>query len=308
MDTLLLIDGNAMMHRAYHALPPLTSRSGIQTNILYGFLGMLIKANDDFAPTHIIVCFDTPKPTFRKTIFKEYQAHRPQLEDSFKAQIPLLKEMLTATGIPMFEQPGYEADDIIGTIAEKYKRAMRVLILTGDKDIMQLVDKNVFVITPKLGLTNISLYGETEVKEKLGVEPASIPELKGLMGDPSDNYPGAKGIGPKTAVKLLEQFKTAENVVKNADRIDNERIKHIIKDHAEDVLLSKKLATILTDVPISCDVEKTRFTGFTPGLQQFLAKYDIKSLSNRIFGTKTAAKPPQKKEREEVNSNQEKLF
>src|SRR3989338_5050149 len=179
MQTLLLIDGNAIMHRAYHALPPFKTKDGTPTNVIYGFFSMLHKSIIDFKPTHIVVCFDTPKPTFRNRIFKEYQAQRPKIADDFIVQIPLLKEALDKAGVIHLEKDGYEADDLIGTISNKFKtNQIRVLILSGDRDIQQLVDKNVFVITPKLGLSDIKIYDSAEVKKKYGLEPTKIPDLK----------------------------------------------------------------------------------------------------------------------------------
>jgi len=308
MDTLLLIDGNAIMHRAFHALPPFQTKDGTQTNILYGFLGILLKAIEDFTPTHIIVAFDTPTPTFRKKLHKEYQSHRPDLVDDFKVQIPILRQMLRDADITTLEKPGFEADDVIGTIVARFKKNARILILTGDKDIMQLVDKNVTVVTPKVGVSSVNVYGIDEVKQKLGVVPSMIPELKGLMGDPSDNYKGAKGIGPKTAVKLLEQFGSIEKMLAHPEKIENERIMNLIKEHADSIRMSKKLATIVTDVPVECDIEMTRFKGFPPKLARFLDRYEIHSLAARIFSSKKQKPDEPSKEKKEDAVDQGKLF
>ena len=283
-NTLLLIDGNAIMHRSYHALPPFKSSKGIPTNIIYGFFGMLIKAIADFKPSHIVVCFDTPKPTFRNELFKQYQAQRPHMLDDFKVQIPILQKALIIGGIKILQKDGYEADDVIGTLAKKgAKENMKVLILTGDRDIMQLVDKNIFVITPLLGMTNIKLYGEEEVKSKMLVSPSEIPELKALMGDPSDNYPGAKGIGPKTASGLIQEFKTVENLLANLDKVKSEKVKNILKNERENVVLSKKLATIVTDIPLDFVFDQAPFTWFKQELKDYFTELEIKSLKKRIF-------------------------
>src|SRR3989344_8772184 len=181
MNTLLLIDGNAIMHRAFHALPPFKTKNGLPTNIIYGFFSMLHKAVSDFKPTHIVVSFDTPLPTFRNKLFKAYQAQRPKISDDFITQIPYLKEALSKAGIIHLEKDGFEADDIIGTIADKFKtNGIKVLILSGDRDIQQLVDSNVFVITPKLGLSELKMYDNSEVKKKFGLNPNQIPDLKAL--------------------------------------------------------------------------------------------------------------------------------
>lgn len=283
-NVLLLIDGNALMHRAYHALPPFKTKQGLPTNAVYGFLSMVHKAIADFKPTHLAVCFDTPAPTFRKKIFKAYQAHRPKLEDNLKLQMPLVREALDKGGIIRLEKPGYEADDIIGTIINKLKKSnTKVLIFTGDKDIFQLVSAKVFVIAPLIGLANVKLYDTQEVKKRLSVAPDQIPDYKALMGDPSDNYSGAKGIGPKTAVQLLEQFHTIEKLFVNLDKVDNQRIKKILKKNKENVFLSKKLAQIHPKVEIEFNFHQTRFTQYKEALKDYLLSLDIKTLTDRLF-------------------------
>src|SRR3989344_2267889 len=179
METLLLIDGNAIMHRAFHALPPFKTKAGLPTNVIYGFFSMLHKSIIGFKPSHVVVCFDTPKPKIRNKLFKEYQSQRPKISDDFIVQIPLVKEALDKAGIVHLEKDGFEADDLIGTIANKYKtNGIRVLILSGDRDIQQLIDDKVFVITPKMGLSNLMIYDANEVQKKMGLKPEKIPELK----------------------------------------------------------------------------------------------------------------------------------
>lgn len=305
MNTLLLIDGNAIMHRAYHALPPFRTKTGIPTNIVYGFFSMLHKSIIDFKPTHIIVCFDTPKPTFRNKIFKDYQAQRPKISDDFITQIPLVKEALNKSGITHLEKDGFEADDIIGTIANKFKtNGIRVLILSGDRDIQQLVNHNVFVITPKMGLSELKMYDISEVEKKFGLAPDKIPDLKALMGDSSDNYSGAKGIGPKTAAKLLQQYKTVKGIYSHLNELD-EKIKKSLKENKENVILSHKLATIDIKVPLEFNIEKTRFEKFSDNLKSYLEELEIKSLTKRIFPDK---KPEAKKEVKKKDKSQMGLF
>ena len=305
MNTLLLIDGNAIMHRAYHALPPFRTKSGIPTNIVYGFFSMLHKSIVDFKPTHIIVCFDTPKPTFRNKIFKDYQSQRPKISDDFITQIPLVKEALNKSGITHLEKDGFEADDIIGTIANKFKtKGIRVLILSGDRDIQQLVDKNVFVITPKMGLSELKVYDINEVVKKFGLTPDKIPDLKALMGDASDNYSGAKGIGPKTAAKLLQQYNSVKGIYLSLGKID-EKIRKILQDHKANVILSHKLATIDVKVTLEFNIKKSKFENFKEDLKSYFEKLEIKSLTKRIFPDK---KPEKKKEVKEEVKNQIGLF
>lgn len=294
MDTLLLVDGNALMHRAYHALPAFKTKSGIYTNIIYGFYGMLHGAIHDFQPTHVAIAFDTPAKTFRQVLNEQYQAQRPSMGDDFKSQIPILHELLDVSGICRRQLDGYEADDVIGTISKKANEAgMRVLILTGDKDIMQLVNHKTFVLSPQTGITKIKLYDEEAVKERLGVMPKMIPELKGLMGDPSDNYHGAKGIGPKTAIKLLEQFGSVENMLKHTDEIEKPNVRAIIETCREDIKLSHDIATIRRDIDIVVNFEEAKFTGFPKALEEKLKVYEMKTLRHRLFDLPMETKKPE---------------
>jgi len=294
MQTLLIIDGNAIMHRAYHALPPFKAKDGTPTNVVYGFLSMLNKVTDDFKPSHLITCFDTPKKTFRNEIFKDYQIQRPKIDDDFIIQIPLVKEALDKSGIERIERDGFEADDLIGTITKIFeKNDFRILILTGDKDIFQLITEKVFVASPQLGLSNVKIYDKSEVEKKLDISPSEIIEYKALAGDPSDNYPGAAGIGPKTAAKLIHQFKYIENIYKNISEVESDKVKEILLREKENVYLSKRLATILTDVEISLDLKKLEFKGFSKNLMDFLGEYQMTSLIKRIFNKSADIKKPE---------------
>lgn len=307
MKTALLIDGNAIMHRAYHALPPFKTKEGIPTNALYGFLTILKKAVTDFQPHYLIVCFDTPVPTFRKKLYKEYQSHRPKMEDDLSCQFSAVKEALDKAGIIHVEKAGFEADDVIGTITKKLgKQGERVLILTGDRDIMQLVNKNTFVVTPQIGFAQTKIYDPAAVKEKLGIEPEKIPDLKALMGDSSDNYKGAKGIGPKTAAKLLNEYHSVKSVLANLDKIDG-KPQQLLQDYKDNILLAHQLATIKTDVDIDIKLDKTVFNGFNDGLKEVLQKYQMSSLIKRFFEDKQTAKP-EKKESKKSDKDQMGLF
>lgn len=282
-NRLLLIDGNAIMHRAYHAIPPFKTKSGIQTNAIYGFFSILNKAVLDYKPDHLIVCFDTPVPTFRKKLFKEYQSHRPKMETELSSQFQPVKEGLDAAHIAHIEKEGFEADDVIGTISHIYsKNGDRVLILSGDRDILQLVNERIFVITPQLGFGKEKLYDRESVIERFGIPPDKIPDFKALMGDSSDNYKGAKGIGPKTAAKLLKEYGTVESVLSHINKIDG-RIAKMLSDHIESVRISHELATILTNLQINFSIDSAKFIGFHEQLKDFMSQYEMHSLVNRIF-------------------------
>ncbi|GIW65006.1 MAG: hypothetical protein KatS3mg092_0939 [Patescibacteria group bacterium] len=298
MNNLILIDGNAIMHRAFHAYPLLTSSDNTPTNVIYGFLAMLYKTVVDFKPTHLAVVFDTPKPTFRNKLYEKYQIQRPKIDDKFAVQIPLVKQAIDEASIYRLEKDGYEADDIIGTICEIFKNNQdyKIIIVSGDKDIFQLVNDKTFVATPIAGLSTVKIYNETEIKQKLDILPSQVVDYKALVGDPSDNYPGAKGIGPINAAKLIQKFGSIDNIYKNLDKIESEKIKNILICEKENVYLSKKLATIIKDAPIEIDINKLKFNGFNKKLKDFLEKYEIFSLVKRIFGEKKEEKKPEKKQ------------
>lgn len=311
MKTLLLIDAHAMIHRAYHALPELTNSNGVPTNAVYGFFMILQKVLSEFQPSHLVVCFDTPKPTFRKELFKEYQSKRPPMETTLKTQIPLIKELLDKGGITRLEKPGFEADDVIGTLAEHHKKDFdRVLILTGDKDLLQLTDNKVFVITPKKGVTNFMLYTPEEVIKKFGVSADLVPDFKALAGDSSDNYNTAKGIGPKTAVKLLTQFKNVEGLLEHVDEVENEKWKATLKEYKETIILFKQIATIVRDVKIDAEVGQLEFKGFDQKMKTKLLDLNLNSLITRLYAIKqtevieTKVKP----EQDDKNIEQIELF
>ena len=220
MRKLVLIDGNAILHRAFHGIPPLTTPNGEPINAVYGFTTMLLRIIEDLNPTHLIVCFDRKEPTFRRLEFEKYQAHRPEMDKDLSAQFGKTRKLMEAFGIPVFSKAGFEADDVIGTLAKQAEKKLdKVVIVTGDKDILQLVTKKTKVYLPVRGLSNAELVGEKGVKEKLGITPKQVVDYKALVGDPSDNYPGVRGIGPKTAGGLLEKYKTMNRIYKNLDKI-----------------------------------------------------------------------------------------
>jgi len=254
VEKLVLIDGFAILHRAFHAMPPLTNKKGQPTNAIYGFVSMLLKIIQDLNPTHIIVCMDEQAPTFRHKAFKTYQAQRPKTDLDLVSQIEKTKEVIKAFNLPMLSKKGFEADDVIGTLVQKYKNKINVVIVTGDRDILQLVDKNVKVFMPIVGLSNGKLFGEEETLERMGVVPKLIPDYKALVGDASDNYFGVTGIGPVTTIKLLDEFKSLDNIYKNIKEIQPKVAEKLIKDK-KSALMSYKLATIVKNVPVSLNLK-----------------------------------------------------
>jgi DNA polymerase-1 len=273
MKKLLIIDGNAIMHRAYHAYPPqLTTKDGEPINAVYGFFAMLIKVLEEVNPTHLIVCFDRAAPTFRKALYVGYQADRPQMESSLSNQFILMHEALDKIGIPIFEVDGYEADDLIGTLATQAKdkglkindkkEEIEVVILTGDRDLLQLVNSHTKVLAPIIGITKFILFDEPTVLEKYGVKPSQVADYKALVGDASDGYPGVMGIGPKTASNLLKTYETFESLYEHLGDLPEKTSQKLAID-AEQGALAKKLATIVKDAPIHLDLKKADVTLFT---------------------------------------------
>src|SRR5258708_27450849 len=218
--TIVLIEGHAMIHRAFHAVPEnLTTKSGEPINATFGFTNILIKALGDVKPDYIAVTFDRAAPTFRHEQFAAYKAQRPTLPDNMKPQFGRIREVVEAFGIPIYEKDGFEADDVLGTLScQATQQGVDTIILTGDMDTLQLVDEHVKVMAAKKGITEVTEYGIEEVQQRFGVPPAHVPDYKGLVGDTSDNIPGVKGVGEKTAKKLLAEYGGAiENIFAHLD-------------------------------------------------------------------------------------------
>ncbi|MBI2032195.1 MAG: hypothetical protein HYT09_00965 [Candidatus Levybacteria bacterium] len=247
MKKLVLIDGNAIVHRAFHALPPLNSKTGVLTNAVYGFFAMVLKVVNDLKPEYIVVCFDRAAPTFRKELFVGYQSQRPKMVDELSAQFEIIHEILEKAGFKIFEVDGYEADDLIGTLSTQTDD--NVIIVSGDRDLLQLVNHHVLVLAPIVGVTKMILFNEDKVKDKYGLEPHQIVDYKALVGDASDNYPGVSGIGPKTASDLIKKFETLENLYQNLSEVSPKIAEKLATD-AEQSALAKKLAAIVTNAPI----------------------------------------------------------
>ena len=257
---LLLVDGNALVHRAYHALPPLTApKTGEIVGAVYGFASMLIRAINDLKPTHTAVAFDRKAPTFRHELFAEYKAHRPATPDELISQLGRVREVVRAFQIPIFEMDGYEADDILGSLStQAAQQNIQTVILTGDADMMQLVSPLIKVYYPRPGgsFSDAMLYDEAAVRAKYGVEPVLIADLKALKGDPSDNIPGVSGVGEKTALKLVQQFGPVEQMLARMDEIEPAKLKDKIKANVEVVKQSKVLTTIVRETPVILNFEE----------------------------------------------------
>lgn len=290
MNSLVIIDGNAILHRAYHALPPLTNKDGQLTNAVYGFASILLKLLTDFKPEYLVVCFDRPEPTFRKQLYAGYQEKRPKMEDDLSGQIDLVKAMLDEMGVSQLEKAGYEADDLIGTVVSMFRRDSltqdyTIIVVTGDRDIFQLVDKQTFVFMPSKGIADGVLYGEEEVVKKMGVKASQIVHYKALTGDASDNYPGVVGIGSKTAASLLNQYQTIDHLYSELARTPQSfspKAQAALTAGREDAYFFLKIATIDCAVPVDVTVTATRFKYDFETMGKTLGKLGFSSLVKRV--------------------------
>ncbi|MBI4123070.1 MAG: hypothetical protein HY458_01760 [Parcubacteria group bacterium] len=272
---LLIIDANSLIHRAFHALPPFRTRTGELTNAAYGFLLVLFKAIKEFHPEYIAATFDMPGPTKRHRAYAGYKAKRVKAPDELYAQMPRVKELLAVLGIPVYEKQGFEADDLIGTIAKKAQRAqaypkLGIIIASGDMDALQLVNDQVKVFAARRGLQDVALFNKKAVQERFsGLLPSQLPDYKGLHGDPSDNIPGVRGVGEKTAITLLSQFGSLENIYKKIEKKETEnispRLRTTLLASKEDAFISKDLGTIDQNVPMEFQLKDCAWKGYDRG-------------------------------------------
>jgi DNA polymerase I len=261
---IILIDGNAIIHRSYHALPPLTTKSGELVNAVYGFASTILSVISKFQPDYILATFDLAGPTFRHIEYKDYKAKRVKADQELYDQIPRVKELVRAMGIPIFEKEGYEADDVIGTLVSKieiFDEDVENIIVTGDLDTLQLVSDKTKVYTMRRGLTDSVMYDKEKILERYILKPEQLIDFKGLRGDPSDNILGVKGIGEKTASTLLQKYGTLENIYKNLSEIKGAVKEKLERDKVQ-AIQSKKLATIFRSVPIELDLKEAKTTEF----------------------------------------------
>ena len=280
---LMVIDGNSLLHRAFYALPVLSNKKGVFTNAVYGFLNMLLKLVNDYRPYSLAVAFDKKAPTFRHKAFEAYKGTRQKAPEELVPQFELAREAMNQMDIPIYEIDGYEADDILGTISKFCGSPdQHVLLVTGDKDALQLVSGYTNVLLTQKGISVLHRYDEEELKKEYGLTPLQFIDMKGLMGDNSDNIPGVPGIGPKTAIKLLQEYGTLENVLDNTEKIKG-KLKENLIIYRQHALLSKDLATIRLDVPIDCSMMTKPFEiPKTPELKDFLLELEFNSIIDKL--------------------------
>ena len=259
MQKLILVDGNAILHRAFHAMPPFRTPEGELVNAVYGFSSMLLNLLNIHKPDYIAVSFDVKGKTFRHEEYKEYKATRKKAPDELYSQVPRIKEVVRAFQIPIYEIAGFEADDVLGTLSKQAdaRKDIHTFIVTGDMDLTQLVTPTTFLLTPHKGFAQTKTYDIQAVFEKFGISPAQVPDMKGLQGDSSDNIKGVKGVGPKTTLNLLQKYKTLENVYENLHEITGSTHDKLANDR-DSAFLSKHLATIVTDVPLTLDLPECK--------------------------------------------------
>ncbi len=290
-EKILIIDGNSLINRAFYAVQrPMITKDGIYTQGVYGFLNMLQKLENDYAPEYLTVAFDMKAPTFRHLEYEDYKAGRKAMPPELAMQMPIMKDVLGALRIKILEMEGYEADDIIGTVAKMAdENDIRAYVITGDKDALQLVSDNTSVIITKRGITDFELYDPQKMQERYGLTSAQFIDLKGLMGDSSDNIPGIPGVGEKTGIKLLEQFGSIEYLLAHTDEISSPKLRAKVEDNAQLALMSKKLATINTNVPI--EAKMSDFMLREPDYDELIELYTKLEFNSFLKKLKIETKP-----------------
>ena len=290
MEKVLLIDGHSVLNRAFYGVPLLTNYEGIHTNAIYGFINIMLKALEDEKAGYIAVAFDLKAPTFRHKMFAEYKGTRKPMPEELREQVPIIKDVLMAMGIPVITMEGYEADDILGTLAKKsQKNGFDVSILSGDRDLLQLADEHIKIRLPKTikGKTEIENYYPKDVLEKYQVTPLEFIDLKALMGDSSDNIPGVPGIGEKTATAIITKYHSIEEAYAHVDELTPTKAKNNLSQHYDMAVISKKLATIDIDAPVDFKIDDAKITDlFTPDAYEIFKKLELKSLLKKFDETK----------------------
>ena len=283
LSKIILIDGNAIVHRSFHALPPFKTSKGELVNAIYGFASIILNILKTESPEYIAAAFDLKGPTFRHEEYKEYKATRVKAPDELYTQIPKIKELVDAFGIPIFEQEGYEADDILGTLASQAeKKDIITYIVTGDMDALQLVTEKIKVYGYNGKFSEPTIYDVSKVLNKYGLKPSQVPDMKGLQGDSSDNIKGVAGVGPKTAKMLLQTYGNIENIYKNLGEI-KETVREKLEKDKDSAFLSKKLATIIKDMDIELDLSKCKTHDYDKEkIKDIFLKFEFKSLIPRL--------------------------
>lgn len=287
MERLLILDSNSLLNRAFYAIPTLTNNEGTHTNAVFGFTNMLFKMKEEIKPDYIVAAFDRKAPTFRHKEYEDYKAGRKKMPPELAEQFPIIKDVLNLLAVNIYEIDGFEADDIIGTLARfAESNGIEVFIVTGDKDALQLATDNIKVVITKKGVTETAVYNRETFETEFGVTPTQYIDVKGLMGDKSDNIPGVPGVGEKTAFKLISTYGSIEGVLSSIDEISGKKLKENLENYSEQAIFSKKLATIMTEVPIEFDLEdiKSQENYNKEELKKLFLKLQMKSLLAKLPG------------------------
>lgn len=283
---IVLIDGHSILNRAYYGVPDLSNSEGLHTNAVYGFLNIMLKILEEEKPDYLAVAFDVNEPTFRHKMYKEYKGTRKPMPEELREQVPVIQEVLKAMEVPVIKQGGYEADDILGTLAKKAQaEGMEVSLVSGDRDLLQLASDKILIRIPKTkrGGTEIENYHTEDVVEKYGIAPEQVIDMKGLMGDTADNIPGVPGIGEKTAGKILAVFPTIEEAYERIEEVEPKRARELLRANKELAMLSKELATIKTDCDVEFSFEAAKYENlFTEEAFEWIKKLELKSLEKRF--------------------------
>lgn len=291
MDKLVLIDGHSIMNRAFYGVPDLTNSEGLHTNAVYGFLNIMLKILEEEKADHAAVAFDLKEPTFRHEMYDAYKGTRKPMPQELHEQVPVMKDVLKAMGIPIMTLKGFEADDILGTVAKRCQaQGIQVSVVSGDRDLLQLADEHIKIRIPRTsrGVTEIKDYFPEDVLREYQVTPEEFIDVKALMGDASDNIPGVPSIGEKTATSIIAQYKSIENAYAHLEEIRPPRAKKALEEHYDMAQMSRKLAAICTDCPVEFNYEDARIEDlYTPEAYQYMKRLEFKSILARF--DKTAA-------------------
>ena len=289
-DTILIIDGSSLFFRAFYALPLLKTKRGLYTNAVYGFVSMMENAVDRIDPGYLLVCFDQKGRTFRHDLYAEYKGTRQKTPSELDEQWPYLMKILKTMGIKTVDSPEYEADDLAGTVAKMGRAAgKKVYLLTGDRDYFQLIEDDIDVLMTKKGITNLEVYDVARIEEEYGMTPEQLIDLKGLMGDSSDNIPGVPGIGEKTGIKLIHEYGSIEGVYENLDAVSGKKRKENLENFKQQAFLSKKLGTIITTIPLDFDIDALERKPYDlDALRALYSEYEFFTLMRRLPGEEEA--------------------
>ena len=281
----MLLDGYGLVYRGYFALPPLTTSKGELVNGVFGFASIVLRGIQDLQPDYLAVSFDLPGPTFRHEQYADYKATRVKMPDDLRDQFPKVREVVKALRIPVYEMPGYEADDVIGTITRQLdgRDDLETTIVTVDLDMLQLVTPRVRLMTTRSGVENTIMYDVARIDERFGLRPDQMIDYKALKGDPTDNIPGVPGVGEKTAAKLIREFGDLDSLLARLDDVTPEKLRDKLRDHREQILMGRELSTIVRDLPVEIDLEAARLADYDRDtVVRLFREYEFRTLIERL--------------------------